>query len=115
MDDSKEKARDQARKAAEQAEKNRRRQELQAKADQVRGKISKASSLISSFRSKQSEFDQAISQIEQKKNSALSSQIVSQVRVSKVFEGVIAEKQASELPKGIQAMDKNIKKSEKSC
>ncbi|GGC96075.1 hypothetical protein [Enterococcus wangshanyuanii] len=113
MDDSKEKAREQARKAAEQAEKNRRRQELQIKADKVRGKISKANTLISSFRSKQSEFDQAISQMEQKKNSALSSQIVSQVRVSKVFEGVIAEKQASQLPKGIKALDKNIKKTQK--
>ena len=110
MSDSKEKEREQARKAAEQAEKNRRRQELQIKAEKVRGKIAKANNLVSSFRSKKSEFDQAISQIEQKKSSALSSQIVSQVRVPKVFEGVIAEKQASQLPKGIKAMDENIKK-----
>ena len=108
----KEKAREAAKKAAERARKDKRRRELQGQAQETRTKIAKASDLITQFRKKRTEIVEAISHIKQKKQSALTHQMVSQVRVSKKFEGVIAEKQATNLPKGMKCLDSNIKKSD---
>ncbi|MHC5217578.1 hypothetical protein ACYSNR_13940 [Enterococcus sp. LJL128] len=98
---------------AKRAAKERKRRELNERAVKVRKKINQASELKASFQAKQSELTSDVTQITAKKNSALSSQIAKEVRVSKVFEGVIAEMQASRLPEGVTTLEENIKKVEK--
>ncbi|MGC6767716.1 hypothetical protein [Enterococcus sp. LJL51] len=98
---------------AKRAAKERKRRELNERAVKVRKKINQASELKASFQAKQSELTSEVTQITAKKNSALSSQIAKEVRVSKVFEGVIAEMQASRLPEGVTTLEENIKKVEK--
>lgn len=103
---------EEAAKKAIKAAKERRRRELNRQATEVRAKINKAVNLISSFQSKQTELTSEVTQITSTKTSALSSQITKEVRVSKVFEGVIAEKQAASLPTGVELLETNIQKAE---
>ncbi|WP_321384230.1 hypothetical protein [uncultured Enterococcus sp.] len=103
---------EEAAKKARRAAKERRRRELNRQATEVRAKINKAVNLISSFQSKQTELTSEVTQITSTKTSALSSQITKEVRVSKVFEGVIAEKQAASLPTGVELLETNIQKAE---
>lgn len=81
--------------------------DLTRKAQQVQGKINNAEQLRSDFQRKERQCIALIEDWKRAEALAMSSRIVNEIRVSKVFEGEIAEKQRSELPKGLQQMDKN--------
>jgi len=91
----------------ERARKEARRRELNRQLTRVNGQIYSVEQLITNFQNQKNAMQDFSDEWTRAKERAMASEIVQSIKVSKVFEGDIADKYSTELPEKIRNMDSN--------